>query len=657
MRKKLSQIKNIKKISTTPLQYSKQPSFIINDRQESLEINLAENQEYEIKLNKSERDEREQLDRRKVLLTIPNSKQFISQYQPNVTQNITFFKPIPLTQQHLKHHYKIFSYLSVNTMKKNSYKRSQRHFNEEKLRKRYDQLQTTEIQKVQFFVKYDKNEINFQEKYLRYLSKTQLKNPKLPNLEKFSKNLTTKLQKFIRINRQQDPHIQESSEVTTQKKLVIIQKKIQRYRKKRYHEFAKLENDNPKADQKAEFYIEKYFESPEVQKQNKLEKQLVKIPEVSHRVGYQSVQNSSQQLPIQDIRKHLNNSTFILKQKEKDLSKDQSRSASPQKPQNPFVPLSLHDKFLDHIEKKKVINTFKEETLYEDIKGLWVKSNKFKQQKTQFRDKVKELICKKRVTISAFDHKNKFKEGNSQRDHLKENTFKVIGEKQCVENIIKQNFQPLLQLNLPQLEQQTGFSRKDLFNLYTHFLSILRIQQTERQHLKCGKVSQLTGIDFDIFRDNVPVIKYENKEVADKILSQIKAEVRDDQIQWADFLKYLKMILAKSFSEKIDIFFYAFDVDKNRMFSWDEVKAICTSCLGQMFSSQDEFVESLSLYFTKYIFEAVGFEKGQEIPVDEIKHAIRTASGEEGDLLKMFVGADGFNQQQQQENHGSGFTL
>ena len=40
------------------------------------------------------------------------------------------------------------------------------------------------------------------------------------------------------------------------------------------------------------------------------------------------------------------------------------------------------------------------------------------------------------------------------------------------------------------------------------------------------------------------------------------------------------MILAKTFSEKIDIFFYAFDVDKNSKFCWDEVKAISTSCLS-----------------------------------------------------------------------------
>lgn len=66
----------------------------------------------------------------------------------------------------------------------------------------------------------------------------------------------------------------------------------------------------------------------------------------------------------------------------------------------------------------------------------------------------------------------------------------------------------------------------------------------------------MDGIDFDVFKDNVPVLKYENKEIADKILGVIKDDLKDRQMTWEDFLKYLKMILAKSFSEKIDIFFY-----------------------------------------------------------------------------------------------------
>lgn len=64
------------------------------------------------------------------------------------------------------------------------------------------------------------------------------------------------------------------------------------------------------------------------------------------------------------------------------------------------------------------------------------------------------------------------------------------------------------------------------------------------------------GVDFDIFKENVPVIKYENKDIAERTLATIKEEIKEGQITWNDFLKFLKLILAKTFSEKIDNFFY-----------------------------------------------------------------------------------------------------
>jgi len=42
----------------------------------------------------------------------------------------------------------------------------------------------------------------------------------------------------------------------------------------------------------------------------------------------------------------------------------------------------------------------------------------------------------------------------------------------------------------------------------------------------------------------------------------------------------MKLILAQTFSEKIDVFFEVFDLDKNSCFSKDEIYKICNSCLA-----------------------------------------------------------------------------
>lgn len=86
--------------------------------------------------------------------------------------------------------------------------------------------------------------------------------------------------------------------------------------------------------------------------------------------------------------------------------------------------------------------------------------------------------------------------------------------------------------------------------------------------------------------DNTPVIKYENKEMAERIQENIQSDLKGaTRISWNDFKSFMKLILAQTFSEKIDVFFEVFDLDKNSCFSLEEVFKICNSCLAQMFSS------------------------------------------------------------------------
>ena len=118
----------------------------------------------------------------------------------------------------------------------------------------------------------------------------------------------------------------------------------------------------------------------------------------------------------------------------------------------------------------------------------------------------------------------------------------------------------------------------------------------------------------------------------------------------------MKLILAQTFSEKIDVFFEVFDLDKNSCFSKDEIYKICNSCLAQMFSTpvvnlndeenikdkEDEFLHSLTDYFTQYIFRACGYSIDQEIPFDLMRSVIKNSEGEESDLLRLFCGVDQF---------------
>lgn len=53
------------------------------------------------------------------------------------------------------------------------------------------------------------------------------------------------------------------------------------------------------------------------------------------------------------------------------------------------------------------------------------------------------------------------------------------------------------------------------------------------------EISEINGVDFNIFLDNTPIIKYENKEVAKKIKDVITTNKGQRQVAWNDFMKYM----------------------------------------------------------------------------------------------------------------------
>ncbi len=100
---------------------------------------------------------------------------------------------------------------------------------------------------------------------------------------------------------------------------------------------------------------------------------------------------------------------------------------------------------------------------------------------------------------------------------------------------------------------------------------------------------------------------------------------------------YMQLLLAQTFTEKLDLFFETFDINGDGSFTWEEIFKIAKSCLSQMFcptpvqnvgeETEDEFLEGLANYFTKFIFETVSCPLDAEIPLEEMKEAIKQAKG------------------------------
>jgi hypothetical protein len=41
---------------------------------------------------------------------------------------------------------------------------------------------------------------------------------------------------------------------------------------------------------------------------------------------------------------------------------------------------------------------------------------------------------------------------------------------------MQQNYVPVMEMNVPRMEKEMGYQRRDLYQVYAHFLSIYRLQ-------------------------------------------------------------------------------------------------------------------------------------------------------------------------------------
>jgi hypothetical protein len=62
------------------------------------------------------------------------------------------------------------------------------------------------------------------------------------------------------------------------------------------------------------------------------------------------------------------------------------------------------------------------------------------------------------------------------KDFIRRNSMEAIGPKSAISAAMKQNFKPVLEMNPTAIERDKNCKRKDLYQIYTHFLSIYRMQ-------------------------------------------------------------------------------------------------------------------------------------------------------------------------------------
>jgi len=242
---------------------------------------------------------------------------------------------------------------------------------------------------------------------------------------------------------------------------------------------------------------------------------------------------------------------------------------------------------------------------------------------------------------------------NMQIDKLDENKFERTIEKSKDENanIIERNIKALntkksdidklfrihkelSSQNIPKQLNEKKFTRRELHFVYTLYKALCEV--TSQRYKEYNPED---GIDYHSFRNGIYQIFLQSEELAEKIFYTIDFNF-SGFLNWDEFLDAMQIIRAKTMREKIDLFIKIADTDQNGYLSKEEIFSLAKICLGKFIKTdQDGFLDDLCEYYTKLIFNAIGIDPTQEIPLQAIKQHILSRT-EESQLLAMFCGAD-----------------
>lgn len=183
--------------------------------------------------------------------------------------------------------------------------------------------------------------------------------------------------------------------------------------------------------------------------------------------------------------------------------------------------------------------------------------------------------------------------------------------------------------------QQTNFSRSELHSTYILYRVL---QDVTSQQFPQYDITN--GLNYESFQKGIYQIFVQSEIIAQKIFTTIDC-ASTGFLNWKKFLKLMGIIKAKTLDQKIDLFIKIADENGKGMLFVDEVYQLCSVCLSKYINEENDprFFKELVHYFTKLIFNVVGFEFKDGIPLSKIKEKI-LAGNEESDLLCMFCGAD-----------------
>ncbi|CAK70650.1 unnamed protein product (macronuclear) [Paramecium tetraurelia] len=195
---------------------------------------------------------------------------------------------------------------------------------------------------------------------------------------------------------------------------------------------------------------------------------------------------------------------------------------------------------------------------------------------------------------------------------------------------------PLLHLNIPSLQAKYRLNRSQLYA----FFSLYKVLHLISGYMKIkSKQLQVQGITYEVYRNGIETIQDQAENMARGIFDIIDSRC-SGFLDWSQFLYLMSSVQAKTRDQRIDLFIKIADSNKDGQLSYQEVVRLSQQTLQKFIKNGNtEFLDEMSQFFTKVIFDSVGVDYQQEIQFNQLKEVINQGHPN-SDLLCMFCGAD-----------------
>lgn len=157
-------------------------------------------------------------------------------------------------------------------------------------------------------------------------------------------------------------------------------------------------------------------------------------------------------------------------------------------------------------------------------------------------------------------------------------------------SVVAQQHGFLIEQDIPQLMEQTGYNRTELYALWARFKALCSISKVPK------------GIDKDTFHRGIPQLSVEDDFFIDRVFAILDAD-GSGILEWQEFVEALSSLEKGDVAKRVGFLFRVYDLNGDGMIHRSEATQFF---LASLLVSANDKVEEVARHFINKIFAAVG---------------------------------------------------